>query len=414
MRQQIKAILSSEKSWVLADQAVFSGNSFFATILMARIFAPSDFGVYASIILFIYLLVSVLNAIIIQPLQVTMASISNKKSYISFNFWTQILLVIFFGFLIYIVLKLNFSIFDFYSNLSIGLILFSAGFVMHDFFRKLFLAQAKIKFALSLDVITSVFHFSILFAALLFVHLSLHEIIIYLGLGYIPAFLFGVWVIKPKITINKDWKVFFTKHYHQSKWLLMTALVQWWSSNLFVVASGVVLGIEALGAFRLVQSLFGVLNVLLQTFENYALPQTARLLLNSKDEAKKYLRSISIKSAMFFGGVLLVTFLFSKFIIVLAGGETYADYAYVVKGMALLYLFIFVGYPVRMSIRVLVLNKHFFFGYVFSLVFSLTSFEYLLGNWGLVGAITGLICSQIILISFWQYILIKNKFLLWK
>ena len=92
----------------------------------------------------------------------------------------------------------------------------------------------------------------------------------------------------------------------------------------------------------------------------------------------------------------------------------YADFGYVVQGMAALYFVIFIAYPVRMAIRVLVLNNNFFYGYLFALVFSLLSFTFLLETWGLIGAIIGLITSQLILMAYWQYILIQNNFRLWK
>ena len=92
----------------------------------------------------------------------------------------------------------------------------------------------------------------------------------------------------------------------------------------------------------------------------------------------------------------------------------YARFAYVVKGMAILYLIIFLGYPTRMAIRAMVLNRHFFLGYVISLIIGLVSFQYLLEQYQLMGALAGLMMSQLALLTFWQLILRKNNFLLWK
>ena len=133
-----------------------------------------------------------------------------------------------------------------------------------------------------------------------------------------------------------------------------------------------------------------------------------------EEQAKAYLKQISLKTAIPFSIVLVLIFVFSEQIIVLAGGAKYSEYAYVVKGMSVLYCFIFLGYPIRMAIRALILNKNFFMGYVLSLGFSLISFNYLLEKWGLIGAIVGLVISQLIVLSYLQFILIKNKFLLWK
>ncbi|MBL0192548.1 MAG: hypothetical protein IPQ18_14770 [Saprospiraceae bacterium] len=56
----------------------------------------------------------------------------------------------------------------------------------------------------------------------------------------------------------------------------MTAISQWWAGNLFVVASGIYLGPKHWGVATTSQSLFGNLNVILQTFGSYVLAsQTA-------------------------------------------------------------------------------------------------------------------------------------------
>jgi len=399
---------------VLLDQVVFSGNSFITTLLLTRILGLSNFGIYASVILFIHLVISMLNAIIMQPLQVTISSIKDKKSYVSFSFFLLIVSVIAISILLFIALKLNIPFFKSYNNLTIELLALTFGIVTHDYFRKLFLAKIQVKKAFILDFIVATLHISILTIALLNFEISLSQTLLYLGLGYIPAILLGILFIKPKLITKTITKDYLKIHYHQSKWLLMTAIVQWWSSNLFVVASGVFLGLKMLGVFRFVQSLFGVLNILLQTFENYLLPQTSKLLVKSRNQAKKYIRATSIKTAIPFGGILAILFVFSKPIIVLAGGEEYAPYDYVVKGMAILYFFIFIGYPIRMAIRVLILNKNFFIGYLISFAFSMLSFNYILEKWQLTGVILGLAISQILVISYWFYILQKNNFSLWK
>ena len=399
---------------VLADQAVFSGGSFLITILLARVLGADNFGMYASLTLFNYSVISVLNALVINPLQVSLERIDHKGSYLSFNFWSQITLVLILALGLFILLGLKMEFLNSLNNLGWVLVLFFIGFVMQDYLRKLFLAQASVNLALLIDSITTILSFVILFLSWSFLHLDFETTILFLALAYIPSIIVSIIFIKPNFHFTSTWKSYFKMHFHQGKWLVLTAITQWWSGNLFVVASGLFLGIRALGAFRLVQSLFGILNILLQTLENYALPEATRLFVTSINDAKSYLRAISIKSAAMFGVVLIVLFIFSKEVIVLAGGEQFIEYAFVVKGMTILYSFIFIGYPVRMAIRMLLLNRVFFSGYLFSLVFSLASYHFLLSNWNINGAILGLIISQIIVIIYWQYILYRKQFILWK
>lgn len=410
----IETIVSNKKAHVLADQAVFSGSSFIATILLVRLLPAVDFGLYAGIILALYLLVSISNALVIQPLQVNYSRITNKKLYLSFAFWWQIVLILFIAFVIVILSALDIDVLRSFRLYTGVIVLLVFSFLLHDFFRKIFIARDGALHALLIDCTTGLALFFLLGLSFITGKLTLNHALYITSLAYLTGVISGIFLIRPSLRDVSSWRVFFTDHMVQGKWLFLTAIIQWWSGNLFVVASGISLGPIALGAFRLVQSLFGVLNVLLQSYENYILPQAASLFHSSVRESKYYLRNVSKKGIIFFGSVVLILFLFSEPVIRLAGGNKYVPYAYVVKGMAILYLIIFAGYPIRIAVRMMAMNDVFFAGYVGSFVFSLLSFNFLLNEWQLWGAILGLIINQLILILFWQYCLAKKKFVLWK
>jgi O-antigen/teichoic acid export membrane protein len=410
----LKSILKNKKMLVLADQAVSSGSSFCITFLLARMLLVEEFGLYSGVILVIYLLISASNALVIQPLQVSIPTVNDTRSYLNFTFWFQLFTNSIFVIGIIIITQFNFNILKGFNELTIQISLVVFSFLLHDFFRKLFLATDNVSHALWIDSIAGFSQLSFLAFTFINGSLNLSGALYISGLSYLAGSLFGVYLLKPRFHFNGMLNFFLKDHITQGKWLLFTAVIQWWSGNLFVVASGIFLGSVALGAFRLVQSLFGVLNILLQSFENYVLPQAARLFQSSIEESKEYLRNISLKSALLFGAVLTILFFFSEPIIRLAGGDKYAPYAYVVKGMAVLYFIIFIGYPVRMAVRMMVMNHIFFMGYLVTFFFSLLTFNFLLREWQLWGAIIGLIANQLILISFWQYFLFKKQFLLWK
>lgn len=410
--KRLKSILASNKFLVLSDQRVYSGASFLVTLLLARLLSTKDFGILSSVVLTNFLIISITNALVIQPFQVNSSATSNKESYRMFNAVFQIALSLFLILILFI--STCFGALAQTLTYLPAITVFILGFVMHDFFRKSFLAQNKLKAALMIDSILALSQ--VLF--LVWLHFSfmpsLESVILYLGLSYIPSLLVSFYyapLYKVEVT---EWKEYAITHLKQGSWLLLVALLQWGSNNIFVITSGLFLGIEALGALRLVQSLFGVLNVLLQTFENYVLPHATRLYQTSLSDAKKYLKELSLKGSFVFGFVLVLLFIFSEEIITWSGGEKYRSYHYLVKGMSLLYFVLFAGYPIRMSIRMLILNKTFFMGYVLSFVFTLISYTYLLKNWQLSGVIIGLIANQILMLVYWQYQLTKTKFYLWK
>lgn len=400
--------LNKYKLVILLDQAVFSGTSFLLTLLIARITDVESFGQYSAYMLGIYLLVNATGAFVIQPFQVLLGKSKDLSAYISFTFWLQIIVLM-------LVIGIAFAAMYFLNpGISFSILPFAAGFILHDFARKILLALNKQLQTLLLDTASSVFLLLGLYFFNQQTSKSIADLMGYFALAYIPPFLFLSIVLSPFVFDKNLIREFFSLHLREGKWLFFTAITQWWSGNLFVLASGIYLGAGALGALRLAQSLLGILNVLLQTFENYVLPQTAFKILSSTENAISYLGGMSQKAALLFLPVLGCTFLFAEQIMVIAGGTEYSAFADVLRGMSLLYVFIFLGQPIRLIIRALLLNQHFFYAYLISLSFALVFGHPLLSNYGLSGAIAGLIGSQILLMAYWSFVLYKKNILLWK
>ena len=414
MKKIINKILTNNVNLVLLDQVIYSGCGFLITLLLIRLLSPLQFGIYASLIIVIYFTVNISSALVIQPLQVKLSQIKNQKEYISFAFYFLLLIVFILSIISYIIFSMQISILKNIATDSIIIIAFASAFVTHDFFRKLFLAENKILKALLIDLFSNIFPLVIFTLAYINFEIGLSQVLTIYAVCYIPGIAIAIYIIKPTITLNNEWKNHFQSHIKQGKWLLLTAILQWWSNNLFVIVSGLYLGAAALGAFRFVQSLFGVLNLILQTLENYALPFASRLFQNSAESSKNYLKNMTIKGSVATGIVLTGIFLLSDTIIVLAAGDSYSEYSFLIRGMSILYFIIFLAYPTRIAIRMMSLDHLFFGGYLISFTFSIISFQYLLMQFGLWGALIGLIANQIILFTFWQYSLHKIKFELWK
>ncbi|WP_298118741.1 hypothetical protein [Flavobacterium sp.] len=408
---RIKKIVFSQSVLVLFDQAIFSGTNFILTLFLAQKLDVKNFGVFSIILLVTYLIMSIINALLIQPFQVSISKITKKKEYYVSLFLGLVALLLFFMFIVKL-LAISFSIEAIFSSHSNAIICFISGYIFQDFFRKFFLSLASILLVLVIDF---------LFLLLIIIgfysfnnHINLTITLYIIGLANFVSAIPGLVFIFKNYEHPISWKTFLNDHIFQGKWLFSVAVLQWSSSNFFVLISGIYLGIEALGALRLVQSFFGIINIILQSVENYFLPKVAFLYNENIAKAKKYLLTITTYGAILFGVLLSILFLFSTEIIVLTGGTKYQEYGYVVKIVAVLYFFIFLSYPIRIAVRILVLNKIFFVGYLLSFVFSILTFHFLLNYSGLYGAVSGLICNQIIMILYWQNRLTKNNFYLWK
>jgi O-antigen/teichoic acid export membrane protein len=406
----LKKIVSSPTLLVFADQAISSGTTFLLTLFLAQKLDNRNFGVFSAIVLVSYLIVSITNALLIQPFQVSISRIIEKKQYQVFLTYGLIGLSVFIFFIIqFAVLFLSNG--NEYRINTYAISCFILGFIINDFFRKLLLGINKVKIVFAMDFI-----FLLLIVVIFYLDetIQLSNALWIIGLSNLITALPGMYFIAKNFERPSSWKLFLNHHFAQGKWLFSVALLQWCSSNFFVLVSGVYLGIEALGALRLVQSFFGILNIGLQTIENYYLPKVAAIYNENSAKAKKYLLEITLFGALLFATLLSIFSIFSNEIIVLAGGHKYQNYGYVVRIISVLYFFIFLSYPIRIAVRILVLNKIFFFGYVLSFVSSLISFHFLLNSFGLYGAVSGLIINQIIMILFWQNQLKKNQFQLWK
>jgi len=406
----LKKIASSPSILVFADQAISSGTTFLLTLFLAQKLDNKSFGAFSAIVLVSYLVMSITNALLIQPFQVSISKIMEKKQYQVFLTYGLFVVSLFLFFLIQFAVFFLAHTNEYRLNVY-AISCFILGFIINDFFRKLLLGINKVKIVFAMDFI---FLLLILIVFCWDETIQLSNALWTIGLSNLITALPGIYFIVKNFETPTSWKLFLSHHFSQGKWLFSVALLQWCSSNFFVLVSGIYLGIEALGALRLVQSFFGILNVGLQTVENYFLPKVATIYNENSAKAKKYLLEITIFGALFFAVLLTVFFIFSDEIIVLAGGQKYQNYGYVVRIISVLYFFIFLSYPIRIAVRVLVLNKIFFFGYVLSFVSSLLSFHFLLNSFGLYGAVSGLILNQIIMILFWQNQLKKNQFQLWK
>lgn len=407
LRNTLNKVLKDEKTLVLLEQGVFSVNSFASTAIFARVLGLEQFGLYAGIVLLSHFLLSICSAFVIMPMQVGLAKFMDKDRYPSFALLLQLLLITALCSLLFFISKVPMitGLEDILQNrLIYGFIAFT---LLFDFFRKYFLASSQILKSLISTSVMAVVQFGGILIAYSHSTWSIDVALIIVasasGLSAISAHCIKDFKLTWKLN-----STYFHYHKKEGKFLFMSSLLQWWGSNLFVVASGLIIGVQALGAFRLVQSMFGVLNLLLQTFENYVLPKAAMVAKESSQQALAFVRATLMKSALPFAVVLLPLFVFSKEAIVLFGGGEFVDYHLIVKGMVVLYVFIFIGYSARLPIRIFSLNKAFFFGYLLSFIFSALTFQFMLKGFGVSGAIAGLIVNQILMFSYWKFRLRKK------
>ena len=80
-------------------------------------------------------------------------------------------------------------------------------------------------------------------------------------------------------------------------------------------------------------------------------------------------------------------------------GAEYTQYSWLLIGYSLVYLFILLGFPLRICLRSLENTKHIFYAYFTTGLLSVFCSKYVVILWGLQGVMGGIITLNIIMVT---------------
>jgi O-antigen/teichoic acid export membrane protein len=405
----------SSKGWVLADQAVVSGSNFLTNILIARALGITDYGKFAVILLVQLFMLSIQQAMCTGVLQVMVHRYDEQERwfYIKGVFYAQCLFLLSLSLICLSLFLLAPALTTGYAGLFAPGLIGTIGLLAQDFLRKTLLTLGRGNRAFVIDALTNTIQLSLLGGLMVTGNLTLARTCWTIGLTFIPSVALGIAWVNPGRASWQAVRNAFHIHKGQGGWMLLSALFQWFAGNLFVVAAGWWLGLAALGALRLAQYTFGVLNVVLQAIENYTLPKASRS-HDTPAQFNRYLQQVLKKSLVLLGPLLLLVVLFARPLLAFSGGSEYARYAYVMYGLAATHLLILAGIPIRIALRTKLLNRTYFTGYVLATLFSLLAAKWMIHQWGLSGVLAGLFLTQLILLAYWFRILKIKKVIAWR
>ena len=401
---------------LIAEQGMFSGTGFLVNIALVKLLNLEQYGRFASLIIVAYLLLAVVQSLVVQPLQVHLATEKNAAAYRSVLLIVLLPLVACFVAAPVLLYAVDAPWLTGYQHLLPAFAAYAGTFLLSDFLRKYFLARGRTEIVLGM---TGTYLLGVAAGLAYGYYAGVADLVSYLlllGLAFQPGLLVGgaIYLRACRIPGRAFLRRYLRVHLREGQWLLYAAVVQWLSSNLYVMTSGLLIGVGALGVLRFVQTLLGVINIILQTLENFVLP---RLSAAYRESADRYYPAAQRQLGPYQLGMLAglgLLFVFAEEIIVWVGDAAFGPYAFVLRGMVALYAVIIVAYPIRLLIRVTELNRSYFTAYLASFLFSLVSYRYLLGTFGVSGAVAGLIINQLILQATWLVVLQKKQFKLWK
>jgi len=404
----------NQSNLIFIDQAIVSGSNFLISILILRFIGIESFGIFSFIWLLLLFINSVQLAYVISPLltnapkqKKTEINLFYGHSFIQQFFFTLLAFIFSFYFLEYLgnfIKSYKLEKFSLPFSLTILFSQFYQFLRRICFSKSLFLKATISDFILYLLIITSLVYFNYVNELNLNKILWIFVIFFCTGTIYnLPLILsFNFNIKKTPHFIKENWII--------GKWLLFTSILQWFSGNLWVINTGIILGPYTLGIVRACQTVLNISNLAFQSFENFFPSLTSlKYKKGGLKSMNDYLDSLNKKG-------LLFTIFFSVIIIFLAKPILYFIYGNEVANYSELLIFLtfliplhFLQYPSSYGLRTLGKTKPIFFSYLFTSVFSILASTYMIDYFKLYGLIFGLYFSQIIISS---YIYLSYKKLL--
>ncbi len=390
--------------FALGDQALVSGSNFILGILLARELGLNAYGSFALAWMGVLFVSSLHQAFMVSPMMTFAPKKGNIINYLTATKWMQLVFAVLIFGLTYLVMAIggNYFLTENLQSVKWLLPLVTALYVCHDYFRKkYYILNTPIK-AFLLDALSYGFQLVCLLYYTFYADLSLATAFWVINAAFVLAIVVALFDEKKwsiDIALIKENVI---AHWHYAKWLIGKAVLQWLSGNYFIIAAGGLLSVAAVGVIRIAQNVIGVLNVFFLAMENYVPVNAAKVHNDSGDQALyQYLKNITFKSSGIILGIIVLLAIFAEPIIEWLYGAEYTAYAYVLRGFALLNIFVFVGMPLRFAIRTLEQTQGIFFAYLLSTLFSLFFAYPFIQWWGLYGVIGGLIITQLITQAFY-------------
>ena len=397
--------IKSDYQYVFFNQIIVSGSNFLITILVLRFLGVKTFGIFSILWLLLLFFNSIQLAYIISPL-LTNAPKQNSDN-VKFFYGNALIQQFFFTSLVFI---LSFLYLEFFGDYIRGYNLqqFSISFALTLFFsqfyqflrrvcfsKKLFAKATISDFLVNSIIIFLLFYFSFINT------LSLNKIFWIFFISYFLGSIFNFSLILSFSFNIKKFPVFFKENWIISKWLLFTSILQWFSGNLWIINTGIILGPYILGIVRACQTILNVANIIFQSFENIIPANTSKKFISGgKKYMNNFLNLIAKKGFLFTVCISALIILLAKPVLYMFYGNEIANYSNILALMSFLIPLHFLQYPISSGLRTLGKTKPLFFAYLLTSIFAILVSVYIINNYKIYGLIFGLYLSQIIITSY--------------
>ena len=379
-----------------------SAVNFLTGVLLARSLGIAQFGVFQVIWMAILLLGNLQLAMIVQPLM----SIAPKKSeaemppYLGAALFQQLLFAGASAALLFAGAHFFGALASGWQARSLATPLAAATFAVQtqDFLRRYFFTRGRPAVAFANDGISYLGQLAVL-AGLFFAGAMSMASAVWVIAGSSAAAVFVGFAAMERLAWDRTvarsvgWQ-----HFHFSKWLAGSALIQAGAVYSFVVTAAWTLGAAAAGAMKAAQNLVGVLHVLFMGLENVVPVEASRKLRHGgRASISAYLLKISWVGGLASGSFALVVAARPDLWLRLIYGTDYAAYGQVLRWYAAIYVVAFFGTPLRAWLRAHENTRPIFWATVGMLVVTAATAVPLSTQWGLTGTMAGMLGAYLVL-----------------
>ena len=384
----------SHVNWALMDQGVISGVNFITGILLARFLGIVEFGVFTIAWLVIEFLQSMQYSLIIAP----MMSIAPKQSederpvYMGAVIVHQLFFsVAAFAVLILSMLTIGFFVPDWeFLNLMWPLAIAVIICPLQNYARRYLFVIGRSGAAFFVDVVRYGGQLAVL--GVLFLNVKM-------GAGLTLWAVSGCAAIAALLSLrflgDIEWKVSavresLPRQWAFSKWLLSSEVMRWATGNLFMIASGAMIGAAAVGAIKGAANLVAICHIITHGLSNIVPVSAARKFgAGGRAALVAYLKRFTAFGGLAIGTILLVAAAAPNLWLELIYGADYAGYGYLVQWWAVVYFLAFLTLPPMFGLRAMERTKSIFWAQLAGAGVSVVLIYPLITAFGIVGVMMG-------------------------
>jgi O-antigen/teichoic acid export membrane protein len=394
----------------ILDQFFFSGSNFLVNILLARWFAPEEYGAFTLVFAVFLFFSGFHTALLTEPMSVYGARYENNM----YGYYVQLL-------------KLHFLITAAMALLVMGGTAVAGYFVDNQeilkqinwmaammplmllvWFQRRFcyLKQSPIH-ALLISIVYSVTMVSGIYGLYKWLIPTVPAIFVLFGisstLGAVAGMVHGK-TEKQGITFSVNSVLI--ENWEYGKWMFATVFLQWMAGNLYFILMATLIDLESLAGFKALHNFIIPISQVLAALSLYFIPWLSRSLKEkSIDDFHVRVKLLSLVFFLLSILYVILAYSFSDQLFQLYS-DKYRDLEYLLFYYLLISVFAAVGMGLQIGHKALLNSKIIFNVYLASSIFTISCGSLLVYLFGIVGAVVGTFLTvviQIIMLIYFYY-----------